>query len=258
MYAHFNPAGDLLVTGGWTGRLRLWNPYTGREVHRTTGSVSDFGPGDRLGAPFPGRWADGNGPLTVAEAGREYRTVVTGVGRPAVKNYCNCSVHRDGRLLAVATLDGLSLVDLATGSERAFVPGFNCAQVLFEPDGSLLTKRTKASAGLFRWPVTTDPADPGRLRVGPPETVPVTARSETIACSAEGGVLAAADFTGAFVWDRDRPLGARYLNHGSCRHVAVSRDGKLVATGTWGGRGIKVWDASSGQLYSARPGMRHR
>jgi tetratricopeptide (TPR) repeat protein len=50
------------------------------------------------------------------------------------------------------------------------------------------------------------------------------------------------------VWDRDRPGDARRLSHGDCRHVAVSPDGKLVATGSGHGRGIKVWDAASGRL----------
>jgi WD40 repeat protein len=36
--------------------------------------------------------------------------------------------------------------------------------------------------------------------------------------------------------------------HARIAHVALSPDGRWVATATWGGRGVKLWDARSGQL----------
>jgi WD40 repeat protein len=150
-------------------------------------------------------------------------------------------------LLAVATLQGVSLLDLATGSERAFLVGAG-AHVLFEPSGALLTVRP-GGRGLHRWPVRADEKDPLRLKVGPPERVPIPGQVDNLARSGDGMVLAVAAYDGARVWRRDRPLQALHLRpHPDCRYVTVSPDGKLVATGAHNGLGLKVWDAHTGKL----------
>jgi WD40 repeat protein len=97
--------------------------------------------------------------------------------------------------------------------------------------------------------VTSDPRDPNGLRVGPAERIPVPVRGEAIARSADGTLLAAplSSRTGAAVWRRDRPYERLELEHPDCRHVAVSPDGKLVATGSWSGRGILVREVASGR-----------
>ncbi len=246
----FNPAGDLLVSGGWGGRIKLWNPYSGLEVFRTAGWFWRFGSGDRLDASISGFSKGSARPLTQVEAGREYRTLVAGIGRtPAGRDYISCSLHPDGRLLAVGTHQGISLLDLATGSEREFLPVAG-GSVLFEPSGALLTN---TRAGLFRWPVRADPAAAHRLKYGPPERIPVLVPplSAHIARSGDGEVLAGSipHGTGAWVWPRDRPEKAIVLTpHPDCRTIAVSPDGKWVATGTHSGLGLKVWDAATGAL----------
>lgn len=251
----FNSAGDLLVSTCWSGRMKLWNPNTGREVFRTTGwSFCRFGSGDRLTAWYVDLGTSRGGPLTQAEAGREYRELVAGAGQtPRARDYGGCSVHPDGRLVAVATLQGISLIDLETGGEREFLP-VPAVVVLFEPSGALLTN---TGAGLFRWPVRSDAADPHRLRIGPPELVPVPVPPllPRIARSEDGMVLAGSnphaggpDAIGAYVWRRDAPNEAIALKpHADARTVAVSPNGKLVATGAHGGLGLKVWDATSGR-----------
>jgi tetratricopeptide (TPR) repeat protein/WD40 repeat protein len=244
--ARFNRTGDLLVTVGWGGRLRLWNPYAGRELMVTNGT-GRFGPGDRLAARFPPSLTAPVGPLTFVDAGREYRTFPVRVGFSGINELQSCSVHPDGRLLVATCAQGFALIDLATGTERAFVHSPGCRDVIFERDGSVLIA---TNGGVYRWPVTTDPVTPNGLRVGPVEPVPVAGRGDAFSRSADGTVLAvpAAARTGAVVWQRDRPHDARRLDHDDCRHVSVSPDGKLVATGSWGGRGIKVWEADTGRL----------
>lgn len=140
-------------------------------------------------------------------------------------------------------------MDLLTGSERAFLAS-GCCCVQFEPDGSLLAN---TQAGLQRWPVRIDPNAPHRLRIGPPERipVPVPAAISRFVVSADGKVLVGSNpyRDGAFVWPRDRPEEAIHLMpHPDCRFVAVSPDGKLVATGSFSGTGLKVWNARNGQL----------
>jgi hypothetical protein len=215
-------------------------------VFVTTGGAAGFGPGDRLAALFPGAWKDNRGPLIQVEPGREYHTLVAGAGAGMAFGYLTCSLHPEGRLLAVGTEQGVSLLDLATGGERAFLQG-RCPNVLFEPSGALVTNGV---TGLLRWPVQVDPQAPYRLRIGPPDRIPIPAPVDRLACSSLGTVLAGATVRdGAFVWHRDRPQQALHLKpHLDCRTVAVSPDGKLVATGAHNARGLKVWDADTGAL----------
>jgi serine/threonine protein kinase/WD40 repeat protein len=244
----FNASGDLLASNGWNGRVKLWNPHTGREVFATTGwGGGRFGPEDRLALPFPNAWKDHRGPLTQVEAGREYRTLVAGAGVGGLKDYDRCSLHPSGRLLAVGTHQGgVGLIDVTSGCERAVLP-VHGPVVLFEPSGSLLTN---GLSGLLRWPVELDPQVPQRVRIGPPErlAVPVAARLH-LARSADGTVLAGGAWDGAYVWQRDRPREAIHLTpHTDCRYVSVSPDGALVATGSHNGTGLKVWNARDGKL----------
>jgi serine/threonine protein kinase/WD40 repeat protein/tetratricopeptide (TPR) repeat protein len=244
----FNAAGDWLASLGWGSRIRFWDPNTGREMLAAPIWAGPFAGGDTMDCSLPDTWKSNAGPLTRAEPGREYRTLVACMtAQVPVKDYRTCSVHPDGRLLAVGTHQGFSLQNLATGRELAFFPG-NVPFVLFEPSGSLLTN---VSTGLYRWPIRFEPTTPNRLHVGPPEHVPIPLHPmvSAVAVSAAGDVLAATDFAGALVWQRDRPRDfIRLRPHDDCRYVAVSPDGRLVATGAHTGTGLKVWDARTGKL----------
>jgi WD40 repeat protein/Flp pilus assembly protein TadD len=239
-----NATGDLMATHTWAGRLRLWNPLTNQKLLEIVGTGA-IGPDDRLGIRFPGADA-GAGPLTRVEAGREYRSVPVGLGRPAVRGLNGCSIHPNGRLLAVSTYQGFSLIDLTTATERAFVAGQTCFDALFDPDGALLVT---TNTGLYRWPVAPDSHDPNGLRIGPPELLRASATG-TVGSSA-GGLLVTPIVNGnrALAWPADHPHDAVSFSHPDCRHAAVSPDGKWVVTGSWGGRGLKVWDARSGRLF---------
>jgi serine/threonine protein kinase/WD40 repeat protein len=248
----FDPRGDWLVSSDWYGGLRFWDLNTGRLMLTTerTCAVPRFGPNGMFGNVFsePGKLATGR--LAQLERASAYRSLAAGAGLNAQLEYRNCSLHFGGRLLAVATRRGLSLMDLFTGSERAFLP-VRTDWVSFEPSGSLLTATV---SGIYRWPVEATASRPQGARIGPPERIPVPPYSvegwdRNIAHSADGGVLATANFYGASVWQRDLPSGAIALTpHENCRSVALSPDGALVATGSQSGGVLKVWDSKTGRL----------
>ena len=241
----FNPSGDLLASTGWDGILRLWDPLTGHQLF----SMTSLG----LGPPrfsddrtLAGYVPDGKLGLWEIAVGGEYRTLVraSAAGRGL---YYNATIHFDGRLLAVGMHDGVGLWNLANGKELAFtpLPGTNLA--LFEPSGRLLSN---GPAGLLRWPVQAEPATPALLRIGPPHKLSVPGSQCNLACSLDGRVIASPQFQGGLVLHEDRPeQPVRLTPHEDVRFIAVSPDGRWVATGSHGASTkVKVWEARNGKL----------
>ncbi len=251
----FNHSGDRLASIGWDGIRRLWDPLTGKLLFSTTSqgpSPARFSLDDRL---LAGYVPDGKLGLWEIAAGGEYRTLVraAAAGRGL---YHNATIRFDGRLLAVGMHEGVGLWDLASGRELAFLqlPGMNMA--LFEPLGGLLTNGV---AGLLRWPVQADPATPALLRIGPPLKLSLPGSQTIPACSRDGRVVASPQIQGGLVLHLDRPERPVGLtDHEDVRYIAVSPDGRWVATGSHGASAmVKVWEAQSGNLekeLSVEPG----
>jgi WD40 repeat protein len=122
---------------------------------------------------------------------------------------------------------------------------------LFEPSGALLTN---GSAGLLRWPVQTEPTKPGLLRMGPPHKLSVPGPICHVACSADGRVIALSQFQGGRVLHADRPdQPVRLEPHDDARYVAVSPDGRWVATGSHTRTAVKIWESRTGKLVKELP-----
>jgi serine/threonine protein kinase/WD40 repeat protein/Flp pilus assembly protein TadD len=239
----FGPSGDLLASRDWGPTLRLWDVLTGQQVFQTEA------PGGCLGFPAKDRrLAVWNGPrMALSEVAdvRAYRTLVRS---PALSKaiYREPAVSPDGRLLAVGMSDGVGLWDLRSGNQRAFFQPPDVPHLLFEPSGALLANST---AGLLRWPIQEDPTLADGLRIGPAERLPLRGNSLGIARSRDGKVLASAQYDGALVWHCGAsPRILRVRPHRDTRSVAVSPDGRWVATGSHSAGGCKIWDAQSGRL----------
>ncbi|HMC65742.1 MAG TPA: hypothetical protein VKI65_12450, partial [Gemmataceae bacterium] len=240
----FNHAGDLLASTGWEGMLRLWDPKTGKQLFSTMSwsIFPRFSPDDRL---LAADIRDGKVVLWEVAACREYRTLVRAAAA-GKGSYQITAIRSDGRLLAVAMLDGVGLWDLTSGMELAFIKSPASNFVLFEPSGALLTN---GSAGLLRWPIRAEPAAPGVLRIGPPHKLCVPGPICHVACSADGRVIALSQFLGGQVLHADRPdQPVRLEPHDDARYVAVSPDGRWVGTGSHHGTEVKVWNAQCGEL----------
>jgi eukaryotic-like serine/threonine-protein kinase len=244
----FNPVGDLLASAGWESSLRLWDPKTGKELLHAPVGVSDLR-FSRDGRRLAGAQRGTNLITYEVADGREYRTLVSD---PALGKglYNDLSVSPDGRLVAVGMNEGGARIwDLAAGKELAFVPtGGRAPGASFHTSGDLLTG-TLSDAGLQRWPVRPDPEMPGRLTVGPQQQLYAGA-VERIAQSRDGRTVAFNPAQqGAMVLNPDVPSGKPgLLPHTGGVYIAASPDGRLVATGTHGGAGIKVWNVAEGRL----------
>src|SRR5262249_41581157 len=148
----FNHGGDLLASRSWEQKLLLWDPRTGKKLLSATALMSTprFSPDDRL---LAGEIVGDRLRMWEVAVGREYRTLARNrvLDKASIQTG---TVRSDGRLLAVGENDGFGLWDLRSNKELLFMKGLG-RHVLFEPSGSLLTN---GPAGLFRWPLQTDPA----------------------------------------------------------------------------------------------------
>jgi Tfp pilus assembly protein PilF len=152
------------------------------------------------------------------------------------------------RLLVTCLADGLGFWDSHTGTQVHFLSLYDPYSIVFEDSGAFLTG---GPGGPFRWPVHSDPATSGLLRIGPPERIPVTVvPGRDMACSRDGSVVAAAQPRGALIWRRHHAGELLRVEHYDARRIGVSPDGRWIATGSHWGTGAKVWDAHSGVLVA--------
>jgi WD40 repeat protein/serine/threonine protein kinase/predicted Zn-dependent protease len=243
----FNHRGDLLASTAWDGTVRLWNPWTGKELVRTEigwGQPLQFSPDDRF-LSMARRWSRARLWWEV-KAVREYRALHGPTGMTGGVGPVDFSP--DGRLLASVAHDRLRLWDVAAGNDIALLSPCPHNSFCFEPNGKSLL--AGGPSGLHRWPFSLDQDELGRkLRIGPPAKLAVAnlsaedvSRDGRTAVASSERSLVFLDLERASVrkvWARDR------WNMSGCR---LSPDGKWLASGSWHGGGPKVWDARSGKL----------
>ncbi len=257
----FNHAGDLLVTNDWTGIRRLWDPASGTELLHMAADDAHF---------FLFSLDDRKAAVTIEGRDLQILRIAMGAERTfaaaALKNggtndYGDqIAPSPDGRMLAIASSAGVSLVDSQSGFELAAIPDREPVQ--FDDSGALLTCGPN---GFHRWPTQSRSA--GRVvQVKSPESrfdqVPVTARC---AASRDGTVAAMAvpfSNAGTIVMHQAKAGGVvRRIVAGpqtDVRRCAVSPDGKWVAAGSHLPASERltnacVWDAGTGKLVKSLP-----
>jgi WD40 repeat protein len=253
----FNHRGDRLASSGWDGSVRLWEPVGGRQHLSFPGSFLGWGPDDRTLA----NWLGSQLVIYEVAGGAEYRTLPHGlVGNraPTRSNFpCSVDFSPDGRLLASTSFDGVRIYRASDGNELGHFPIGFCERAVFQVDGDLLTYNN--GVGLARWPVRNRGG--GTVRVGPPELLDLPSASHPnnrrVANDRMGKWLAVTDFgNGRAVllsvadpshWTVLRP-------HANIAEVAISPDGRWVATGTWTGTNVKVWNTASSAIAADLPG----
>jgi eukaryotic-like serine/threonine-protein kinase len=252
IYGTFSRNGDLLAALAWDGAVRLWSVRTGEEIFHAPGRWGTrlkFGPGDRLlgpqvhGSTF-GFWE-------LADR-RVYRTLTRDPALGDCNYYRSSASPTPGRLLAVGGSDGIGFWDLQTGDALCYLQMGKVENAIFDPSGSLLVE---GPSGLERWPIEEDPAARGVVHVRAPRPLPIPASVDgLLAQSVDGRVVASAQGWGALVLHLDRPEQPIRLGpHNDTRRVAVSADGKWVATGSHFHGGVKIWDAENGRLIRELP-----
>jgi WD40 repeat protein len=256
----FSHAGDFLISRGWDGSSRWWDPVSGKQHLSTTGYVIGIRRDDRELAMHVGSrlelWQVSRaGPCRTLHHGR----VGKGGRRPTHGGPSRVDLSPDGRLLASASVDGVRLWS-AQGGELAHLHTGFCKAALFDPGekGGLLTY---SSTRLLLWPVQTSARGQGvSLRVGPPQVVAdLGDRSDNRdACWARKGCgLVVTDplRERALLLGPGQPLQRTLLGpHPRISGVAISPDGKWVATTSRAGAtDIYVWETASGKRVAHLP-----
>ncbi|HEX2473434.1 MAG TPA: hypothetical protein VHK01_01735 [Lacipirellulaceae bacterium] len=237
-FIEFMPDGDTLLSYAWDGTSRLWDVWACREVVQFEGEAIRF---SKNGLRLASR-AGNRVQLWELRPSTVYRPLPS---RPTF--HPNVDVTADGRWLVQATENRFRVWDLENNQAVANVPLQGATAVLFHPTRSELY--TSSYSGLYRWPwqIQDD-----CLHIGPPGKLPIGGLVSDITFDGDGHTLAVAmngSEGGATVLDlRAETNEPQHFGHPWAIWIAMSPDGRFVASGPHHGLGVKVWQIDNGKL----------
>jgi WD40 repeat protein len=163
-------------------------------------------------------------------------------------------VSPDGRLIAEAMEDEIRIWDCRQPRQPVSLPG-GCRSAIFTLDGNDLV--TCGSGLLARWPIhRVLGRGTNEVRFGPRQTIQEGLDFSSAALSPDDCWVAAANGQAGAI----STYGIRYptnrfalVPHPATAFPAISRDGKWVASGTWKGSGVRVWEFESRRVVCDLP-----
>jgi len=252
-YVAFNSSGNLLMSAGWGNSTSFWDVHSGKRLLSMHGNGIAF-EGDSNRFVHVTRTA---GRETFKILDFENGTVQHLIGYdPSDERdirWVQVACHRGGRILADAGTEGVRLWDSALGIQIGQLTIGQTSTVLWSRSGDWLI--SSGVAGAFRWPVKNET---GVVRVGPPERLwGKIGSGATCIASLSGDDTKLAISVGqsrAAVLDLDNEGHSRYIGeHFPLHFVALNHNGSRLATSTWHGDGVKVWDVASGGMVYELP-----
>jgi RNA polymerase sigma factor (sigma-70 family) len=253
----FSPDGKVLATAivlGGHDTIRLWDVATGKEslalqLERVIRDLS-FSPDSKVLASLA---VDGILRLWDTTSGRELRNVLTEENQD--RQSLSLAYSPDGKTGASTDRHGtVTLWEAATlKKQETLKPSVanwtsSCATT-YSPDGALLA--IAGDKDLVLWEVA---ARKERHRL--PERKPQT-KGGCVAFSPDGKILAFAGVSECHHWDvaRGKQLHSRPGHDDGVHSVAVSPDGRSIATAGYNDPTICLWEAATGKPLS--PSLRH-
>jgi WD40 repeat protein/serine/threonine protein kinase len=234
----FSPDGRTLSSASYDGTVGIWDlaarpsPAVLRGHTGTINSVS-FSPDGKL---LASRSLDQTIKLWDPVTGQERGTLPVSCGSVQALTF-----SPDSKMLATGNLDStVRLWDVVTRKELAILKGHmkEVASLAFSPDG-----RTLASGGFD-----------GTVRLwdlGTRKTRAIFQHPHVqvwgVAFAPDGKTLASSGGTAVILWDPATGQKRGGLAGSTLVSVCFSPDSKLVATGSWQGAAIRLWEASTGK-----------
>jgi serine/threonine protein kinase/WD40 repeat protein len=249
----FSHAGNLVASASFDGFLRLWNPDNGRLLASHPGGSMRlaFSPDDRsiLGWNLFARY----GSLEVAYS-QECRLL--SVRRHGGDN-SNPDFSADGSILSAGVDDHVCFWDARSGKEIGSLPVDRCDTHIFHPDGrSMIVIDRSNGVSVCSLERSGDPAS-FLYKLGKPRQLYNETELREGTLSLDGRHLAVThEAKGeSLVFDLQNPSAKPVVlrPHSLVDRIAISPDGRWVATASYLNSLVKVWDARSGDLVRDLP-----
>ena len=243
----FNHAGTLLASSGWDNSWRLWDARDWRQSLMLPGLSyqAQFSPDDRTLA-----YIGHTGRIHCLEFAPADCFRRMPPNRPVSNSARNLDVSQDRRLALASSLEGFTMWDLSSGRELISVPSSPTSSALFTPDGRSII--TFGRDGVMRWPLNrTVLTGSEEIRIGSGRLIGEGDRwygaispDGKWGCGTYGFATNRVEIFRLDDPTQRIPLG----RHTGANRVAFSPDGRWLASGTWQGRGVKVWDLEARKL----------
>lgn len=280
----FSPDGIKLASIGWNGKVDLWEVQTGRQLKSLPGhsravrSVAFSPDGKKLAT------ASDDDTIKVWDVVTN-QELYTHSNPPnsQSRGFDSVGFSQDGKMLVGSTNDGLLLFwNGETGAENKNLigghsswhnhPSYSPRSIAFSSDKKTFfqtivhgpldwtVRAWDVASGLEILPALSQEGNYWDLKASAIALIPDAKILAIASGSSERGVLIK-------VWNTE--TGAEGTTFGSytkpVRSLALSADGKRLASGTWDGM-VKLWDLSSdselvtlnGRLHAERPGGHYR
>ena len=230
------------LTYSWDGSLRIWDVESQHQLTRLDGfnviASSRGSLQDDLAF-----WRNEKPQMWRLHRGRIRRNLKMDSPWTSASPQSSVIHPRLPSLAITATGEDIELWDVCKDVQLGTLPRIPTGLWLSNDGESLMTC---SEAGIEHWPIATQNGQPSMATIGPPELVngQATGKStffdrQTWATIEGGGRLSIFLDGGATKHD---------VSHRALSSMCFSPDGKWIATFTWHGLGVKIWDVASGQL----------
>lgn len=241
----FSPRGDVLLSCSYDSTTKAWNPFTGRLLLTTTrGFAERFSEdGDHVFFRTQAGWS-------LWRVSRPDGLITLNCASGPDLNVWHVDFSRDGRWLAACKADGICVFRVEDGRRVFFQPAAQTRVAYFLPGNQHLL--TSSTDRIVLWPIRVDnSADEPALSLDEGRLLPLTnfVRLESGTPSADRRRFAVpVSLSDVALFDLERRAEViRFTNGVVPRGPAFSPDGRWLATGTFHGRGTRVWDVATGQ-----------